>query len=317
VLKHDYEKLINSLLQEVDYELPDIKQQPKLKEKVERRLCDLDVPDELILRLQGVIGTAVCITHAAYSFLPPHIQQIVALYAAITIGIDDLASEIQGPLRCYTTELVMGEKHGHILLEALTAWLKQHRMDFGNFSGDMIVKATLDFISACYYEEDAPSLGDAMNAPGFAEYFRYKSGDSEGFAFLLFPEQIFPEHKLLRQYLPAIPYIVEYMNFVNDILSFYKEEQKVGERQNFVHTYAKSANVTILCALEVILERSSKAFQTIQAILDCDEILKKAAVKFLHGYLAFHLGQRRYRLMELEIPAAGAARDVLEGFLVA
>ncbi|KAJ5647290.1 hypothetical protein N7490_003662 [Penicillium lividum] len=312
VLKSDYERVVCDFLQNVSYEIPAFEYRHELKAKVESRMREANVPDELIQRLQGVILTAVGITQAAYAFIPFHLQEIIALYAAITIGIDDLAEDIPSPLRSYAGQVVRGEEHDHILLTALTQWLSKYAQSvFGVFSGDMIIKATVDFISASYYELDGPIISKTVQATDFAEYFRYKSGDSEGFAFMLFPEEVFPEDQFLRDYLPAMPYIIRYMNFVNDILSFYKEELCL-DRANFIHAHASESQTGVLESLQQIADCSVRTFQDIRRILSGNPRLQKAAEQFLHGYLAFHLGQRRYRLIELDIPAAVEAKDFLK-----
>ncbi|ODM23912.1 hypothetical protein SI65_01502 [Aspergillus cristatus] len=194
----------------------------------------------------------------------------------------------------------------------MTSWLVQHSKDFGAFGGDMLIKSTVEYISASSYELERLGRNNANTsyASGFAEYFRWKSSGSESFAFMLFPEDMFPEEQFLDSYL--IPYIVQYMNFANNMLSFYKEELNGLDRANFIHTLTRSSGISPLEASKRTSERVVCISQDIREIVHGNTALEDAMERFLHGYLKFHLGQSRYRLIELNIAAAREAKELLK-----
>ncbi|KAJ5494338.1 hypothetical protein N7463_010425 [Penicillium fimorum] len=76
---------------------------------------------------------------------------------------------------------------------------------FGQFSGDMIIKDSLRFISACYAESE--NLQFPAEAHLFPNYFRLKVGVAQAYSFMLFPIEQFSEAECLRYCLPLIPYL--------------------------------------------------------------------------------------------------------------
>lgn len=315
VPKKEYERIIQTLLHKVSYKHPSLTYRSYLKPKLENNLRALGLGEDLIQRHNGAaINTTICVIQSFYSHVPVNIQEIIAIFTALTVLTDDLAAEIRGPLQRYAGQLVKGEQHEHVLLTAVTSWLAQHARKFGVFGGNMLIKSTVDCISACAYEVEGLGMSnaDARHAPDSAQYFRYKTGGSEGFAFLLFPEEVFPEDRFLQCYLPAIPYIIQYLDFANDVLSFYKEELNSLDRASFIHTLARSSGISPLGALKQTSERVVRIFQDIRGVIRGNAALEDAMERFLHGYLAFHLGRSRYRLIELDIPAVREAKELLK-----
>ncbi|KAJ5544853.1 hypothetical protein N7461_007157 [Penicillium sp. DV-2018c] len=311
VSKTRYGRLINDFLDNVSYRHPDIKWDSEMESRLKKSLRTEGIPDNLLQRIQPRIMAAVAITQSAYSFLPSHSQDILAIWAALTISIDDLGPDITIGLQRYSDDLLNGRKHADPLFEATTNWLRKNCQYFGKFGGDMIFKSTIDFFCACYHEPKMYSDVMPTDAPEFTEYFRYKSGAAEGYAFILFPEEIFPEQTHLNTYLPAVPYLIQFMNFGNDLFSFYKEEMQ-SDRQNYIHARVQSEGISPVQALELTAERTVALFHKIRAIVSGNLAVQQAIDGFLHGYLLFHLGSSRYRLQELDIPAAKRATETLE-----
>ncbi|OJJ86454.1 uncharacterized protein ASPGLDRAFT_56060 [Aspergillus glaucus CBS 516.65] len=127
VPKEECERIIQTLLQKVSYKYPKLEHRSDLKPKLENNLRALGLGDDLIQRHNG----------AAISTTLP-----------ITVLTGDLAAEIRGPLHRYAGQLVKGEQHEHVLLIAMTRWLAQHAREFGVFGGNMLIKSTVDCISA-------------------------------------------------------------------------------------------------------------------------------------------------------------------------
>ncbi|GFF54970.1 hypothetical protein IFM58399_09958 [Aspergillus lentulus] len=267
------------------------------------------IPEELIRRLEEEIEAGAVYALASYSYAPQGVQEAIAVKTALYAAIDNLAKDMRGDLRRYCMELVSGDSHGHPLLRAMTSWLRNYCRLFGNFGGNMIIKSLINYISAGFYELDDTCMRGTQSTSDFTDYFRYKSGTSEAYGFLSFPEELFPENRYLDKYLAAMPAIIDYLNIANDLLSFYKEETMKDAIH--VHAHASANHLSHLESLKWFAERAKKAFQRVQCLLSSDEPLQRAAENFLHGYITFHLASKRYRLTELNIPAALEARSLL------
>lgn len=55
---------------------------------------------------------------------------------------------------------------------------------------------------------------------------------------------MFPEDQFLHCYLPTTPFIIKYLDFANNVLSFYNEELNSLDRANFVRTLARSSGIS-------------------------------------------------------------------------
>lgn len=168
----------------------------------------------------------------------------------------------------------------------------------------MIMKSAIDFIAAQPVEDEQDLLHLSLDTSDFPRFFRYKTGMSETYSFFLFPEDRYPEEKNLHKYLPAIPTLIQFYDQTNDLLSFYKEEFDPGDSINFVHTQARLHNITPLESLKRTQTSVAELIQKLRRIFKNEPEMLKDIERFMQGYILFHLSAKRYRLAELNIPAA-------------
>ncbi|EAU36583.1 predicted protein [Aspergillus terreus NIH2624] len=301
VSRKDFEDLINGFIKSISYRRPEVHGSViALKDATEAGLL-------ATARIQMVVKTGVAISSCAYSHTSREVQEAIAEYTVLLTAVDDLAVNMSEDLRTFASKILLGQPLEHELLCSMKIWMESKRLLFGEFAGDMLVKNTLDFMSINNFEaniEKTDILRGSSCAPETAEYLRGKSGASENYALFIFPEDQFPEDRYLESYFPAIPYFIQYASLVNDVISFYKEEQQ-HERNNFIHIYARSHSISPLEALMETRRRAVEAYHHAAGILseDGDKRLLEAGLSFLHGYVTFHFCTPRYRLETLDIPA--------------
>lgn len=63
---------------------------------------------------------------------------------------------------------------------------------------------------------------------------------------MLWPKAVFPEETHLMRYFPAIGELVMFIDFTNDILSYYKEFVIREEKGNFVDNFAQTHEMSHL-----------------------------------------------------------------------
>ncbi|GES61080.1 terpenoid synthase [Aspergillus terreus] len=308
VSRKDFEDVINGFLKSISYRRPEVHANIlALKDATEARLLATGVSADLIARIQMFVETGVAASSCTYSHTSREVQEAIAEYSVLAAAIDDLAVNMTEDLRTFASKILRGQPLEHELLCSTKIWMETKRLLFGEFAGDMIVKSTLDFLSISNFEakiEKTDILRGSSCAPETAEYLRDKSGAGEVYALFIFPEDQFPENRYLESYLPAIPYFIQYVDLVNDVISFYKEEQQ-HERNNFIHIYARSHSISPLEALMETRRRAVEVYHHAVGILskDGDKRLLEAGLSFLHGYVTFHFCTPRYRLETLDIPA--------------
>lgn len=69
-------------------------------------------------------------------------------------------------------------------------------------------------------------------------FLRTKVGGAEGLIHMLWPKNVYPEEQTVMQYFPVIAELVLFLDFTNDILSYYKEFILNDEKGNFVSNFA-------------------------------------------------------------------------------
>ncbi|KAI7978465.1 hypothetical protein EIK77_006155 [Talaromyces pinophilus] len=318
-LKERCASTVDALLHRTGYQYPaKICFDKTLKQKVEVFMLKAGLSLRTLTRIQPYIDSSVNIALTCYAHTSLNVQEFIAIYTSYAITVDDIGHEFVGDMKQFVSNLLDGHTTKNLILRGFFDLMKDHGSQFGQFGKDMMVKATIDFVSSCYLElelenrvSNATAKADqhhsAVNAPEYAEYFRIKTGVSEPYAFFVFPEHLFREDDVLHAYLPAIPYMVKYFNYANDILSFYKETG-ADEKANYVYNQAAAHNISPFESLDMLCKKTVEAFHTVNTILAPNEELRRNVYQWMHGYLVYHMVSGRYKLEELGIPAVLEAR---------
>ncbi|CRG90153.1 hypothetical protein PISL3812_07195 [Talaromyces islandicus] len=309
VSRRSYEEVVNRFLGDISFQIPKFEWDVELKSRVEKCLESHGVSRKFITEIEQCIDTATKISSCTYPFVSREVQEAITLYATYVISIDDITGEILPDLENYSTQLVLGQTQRHELLRGFTKLLGDQQRLFGKFGGDMIVKGSMEFIASAVVEQRQDASHLTRDGTDYLVYFRAKTGVAEPFAFFCFPENINPEGRDLARYIAAIPSIMLFLGYVNDLLSFYKEELKEEDCPGFIQSHAKvhSTTTSLQSLLQLRIETVDEV-RKIRSILSDDAILTERIDRFIHGYIFYHLCSGRYRLEELNVPAAKEAR---------
>ncbi len=124
-------------------------------------------------------------------------------------------------------------------------------------------------------------------------FLRELSGVAEAYAVFIFPAEL-----PYSVYIQALPLLRDVICFINDIVSFYKEEAD-GENYNLISMLAEANGEPKTTTLRNMVGRCMKAHERALLILSPHKGAQGMYKEFVKGYLAFHLGTKRYRLNEL------------------
>ncbi|RAK98743.1 terpenoid synthase [Aspergillus ibericus CBS 121593] len=312
VSKKDYEDIVNGLLRDISFQRPKFHSDVGLKARVENLLQSYGLSRNFITDIGPCIKTAIKYASCTYPYASPAVREAIAVYTTHIVAIDDITSDILPDLEDYSARLVLGQLHGHELLCSFTKFLGDQSRLFGKFGADMIIKGTLEYISSAVIEQSQDGAHLSPDASEFLVYFRAKTGIADPFAFMCFPEDMNPEERDLTKYISAIPNIGLFLGYVNDLLSFYKEELKEDDCPGFVQNYAKVHGSTSLQALRQLRHATIKEVRNIRSILADDAPTTERINQFIYGYIFYHLSAGRYRLAELNIPAALEAKGCFQ-----
>lgn len=202
------------------------------------------------------------------------------------------------------------EKQPSKILNDVADLLNETSRYFGNVVAYFIVQSALKFITALILEgQDAHELVsgyvhsvcsvDQRTQPhrieAYAMFLRDLTGVADACAMFIFPNGI-----PWGVYIKALPCLRNFINFLNDVLSFYKEEC-AGETNNLVSVLADARRESKRKALRYMAEECIKAYEGALGILLPHEEAHGAFKAFAKGLLAFHLGSRRYILSEVSL----------------
>lgn len=82
---------------------------------------------------------------------------------------------------------------------------------------NLVIASTMNFMSSVALEHGIRQL--EIKADNFPQFLRGLSGDSCSFSIFIFPNDVH-----LNSYIQAMPSMMDFINYMNDVLSFYKEE---------------------------------------------------------------------------------------------
>ncbi|KAL1849307.1 hypothetical protein Plec18170_007599 [Paecilomyces lecythidis] len=305
--KDRYADIIRKFLEDISFELPNFDYDVStVTDRVERHFIMQNFETEFIAKVRPIIRWSAAYAVATYPFVNRQTQETIGIYTSYAIIIDDFPNDYRQDLKLFNSRVLRGAMQSNKVLQCFVEFLVNASPSFGQFGGDMIIKSSLEFVSACYFEvEEGQRLHFTSNAPAFPRYVRLKTGVSETYSFFAFPEYMLPEDLYLKHYLPAIPDLTDFFDYVNDIFSFYKEFTTIGDDRNFVLNSAQTHSMDIF---QVLQNLCSEAREIIHRLCVVSNVQVQSNMKQLvHGYIMYHLSQSRYRLAELGIPEAAEA----------
>lgn len=264
---------------------------------LERRIREVVADWEpAVTSLQGfersiLISAALGMSFNSHS--PMEVRLQVALYSLVIFLTDDCEIPAAA-LDEFMHRFYSGRPQLHPVLDHMVEIL--HGMDefFPPLAVKGIVQGTVDYMNVNAFEPHAEKLPLHPAALSYVTARRMKHGLAEPFLMFLFDKFNYPD---VSTWVQAVPDMMIYTNWANDIYSFHKEILA-----DDVHTYIlERAEVTgkdLTETLSEIVDEAVVACDNVRKILKGTKALE-AWESFVAGYAAFHRYTPRYRLKEL------------------
>ncbi|KAI0689741.1 isoprenoid synthase domain-containing protein [Cytidiella melzeri] len=238
-------------------------------------------------------NASINIATVAYSHTRPEVQAHITLFTILVISIDDFVVSDEA-LDGFSHRLLSGSPQKDPLLDCLVDNLRHMPDYFPSYASKGITVSTIEFIDATLY--DKASLGMVLHGAAlpYVNLRRMCNALGAAYGFFIWDKFSFPD---VSAHIQILPEAMSYLNYGNDILSFYKE-QLAGEKNNYLHSRAlvtkKDVNVVLVEVVNEVVEAVDRA----RSVLVGEEE-KKVWESFLMGYAAFHYMSPRYKLTEL------------------
>ncbi|KAJ7176336.1 isoprenoid synthase domain-containing protein [Mycena crocata] len=294
--------------------------------------------------------TAGGVIDRSYPYMRTDLKLLFAKLTAIAILIDDSIEDevVYSDILQFSHKVYLGEAQDNGLLALYHDNMKELSIVYGNDAvlRGLAIVPWINYIDACLMEKDIFTAEVSIhysrgaihspwilaraghmrrNAGSFPHYLRSKSGIAEAYAAGIFKattEQNFP----LKKYIRVLPDLTFYIEVVNDIMSFHKEEL-AGETHNLVHLRTRALSSsgaqgtgvggewTTYDTFSLLCDEVKDATRRIDGLLrleDCEKTMKgesggdgvddvdvelaKQWRGWRDGYISWHIECRRYKL---------------------
>ncbi|KAK0438924.1 isoprenoid synthase domain-containing protein [Armillaria borealis] len=257
--------------------------------EAERRGYSTDV-------LRPYLTLGLNITVSAYHYIDDdNVKVFIVFFCMFLIYLDDVYpddSDALGGVPDFTKRFTSSKKQSSKILNDLADLLTESSQHFGKVTADFIVHSALKFITGLILEVQSKQES-TQRVEEYAIFLREQCGLAEAFAMFIFPRDL-PFHL----YIQALPSMRDFIDFANDILSFYKEECS-GDTNNFISLLARARGSPKNQVLCYVVTQCLESYERVLRILSPHQEAYMAFTEFTDGYLALHLGMKRYRLSEL------------------
>ncbi|KAF8957808.1 isoprenoid synthase domain-containing protein [Flammula alnicola] len=250
--------------------------------------------DRSVPSLLPFIQSGVIIASVAYGHLESEATRVfISLYTAFLVYVDDAYQRDVQRVSVFNERFVLREPQEDPVLDGLADWLHEIPKHYERVAANIILTATLNLINASLLEFQTKGMQASIYAKGYPGFTRAMSGASEAYALMIFPPTV-----PLQSYIQALPELVAYIGYGNDVLSFYKEEL-AGETVNYISVLARCHGLSKMEAFERLATDVVGAQTQISVILETDKEAFEAWQKFKAGYVGFHTSFDRYLLDDL------------------
>ncbi|KAH9949259.1 hypothetical protein B0H21DRAFT_145454 [Amylocystis lapponica] len=240
----------------------------------------------------GIMMAATAFSHI--SSLDTRVQ--IALYTTLLVCVDQVMESL--PFDRLYDRFFSGvlqtdsDIFGHLSQILMGMWALYPR-----FAASSILVSTLQFLNATILECQTRDVVLSTKALPFVEYRRALTGISDAYAAFIWEKSRFPD---VQVYIGVLPDVRIYLHYVNDILSFYKEEL-AGETGNYIHDRATVSGSTAHETLREVIDETVAASCRVRDGLGEGEA-RDVWESFTRRYIGFHLICPRYRLQEIIEP---------------
>ena len=143
-------------------------------------------------------------------------------------------------------------------------------------------------------------------AEDYPEFLRRMNGLGHAVGASIWPAEIFDEQELFKEITAAICMMENWMDWVNDLLSFYKEFDGLRDQTSLVNNYCHVGCLTVYDGLEKLTHKTLRVSKQIMSVFeDKNPRVRTNMTQFMHGYITWHLSNHRYRLNEIYERASG------------
>ncbi|KAK6857667.1 hypothetical protein PG995_006494 [Apiospora arundinis] len=235
--------------------------------------------------------------HVCYPRHPLEVRIYTGIYTWLAVLVDDGAKKDPREWSGFVARFPSIPQPSPVA-QAWASYIQRSYEYYDHWAASFIVTSSLNFVNAsALANAELPHYVPTVGAKSWPYYLRDKDGLSEAYALLTFPRALYPH---IACYMEALPDMIMYISFVNDIMSFYKEEI-ADEKSNYMHNRAFAENTDVHSVFKAVVSETIAAHRRIVLVLGGDgkEKYAQAWLDHANGSVAMHRSMDRYRLREI------------------
>ncbi|KDQ29685.1 hypothetical protein PLEOSDRAFT_50572 [Pleurotus ostreatus PC15] len=220
-------------------------------------------------------------------------RMYIALYTSSVTYVDDVYNNQPNLPKAFCHNFIMHLPQETSVLRAFDQLLRETWRHFDGVQANFIIASSMYYMNAVAIEHGIRPLEITPHADKFPLFLRGLSGIACAYCLFTFPMEIH-----LNSYIQAMPSMIDYINHMNDVLSFYKEEAN-GEDYNYISIMSKHRGVRKIETLEQLANLVASSYEAANNTLRTSSAAHVAWGRFAQGYVSYHASYARYRLHEV------------------
>ncbi|KAI0662053.1 terpenoid synthase [Cubamyces menziesii] len=290
-------RILCDFLARMGYRSPDTAANATLRSEVAAEIVSWNADLDPAF-VKATIDTSSSIAESAYGHTSYKHQLLIAIYTAFVAYVDDLGQHNVEALGQVVRWFVARDELPDPVLKRMLLQFEDMYEYYPRFSADAINTSTLEALLGMYIECVSKDMVVVARATLYPSFLRLKTGIGTGFGLFNFIKDWRDPSD--NYYLQLIPAIEQYINAINDILSFYKETLQ-GETDTYIHLRAAAEQKEPMTVLRELVEETLDNIRNIEVLTSTDQQLADICRRHLMGYVEFHFRAKRYRLTELHV----------------
>ncbi|KAE8149225.1 isoprenoid synthase domain-containing protein [Aspergillus avenaceus] len=245
--------------------------------------------------------------HAGYE-----LKRYIALYTTFLLYVDDKAEQDLEQILPDLQKVSSGACNGLHTIKCddtvINLWLELVTTETGKFYGTystgVITKGFIDFILGNTVEAIFAAdlkLSSAKFGQRVSKFVRDKTGAGEVYAHFIFSEYLAAENRHLPTYVPLVAGMLDIIDDVNDILSFFKESVVGTEMNTNIMNRARTSCCSPHDVLEQLCGETVETMYVVSNAVGENGVVGRLWKDFINGYITWHICEDRYRLKELGV----------------
>lgn len=314
VIHKQTEEILRAWLHNVGFDLQQAARpfHTELYAELEEWITSQNLQEHQLSRILVLLPACTSAADKWYPHATHQVKRYIALYTTFLLYVDDKAEQDLESILPDLKRVSSGACNGLHALKCddtvVNLWLELVATEtgrlYGPYSTGVITKGLVDFMLGNTVESICAA--GLLKLPAkfgqrASKFVRDKTGAGEVYAHFIFPEHLAAENGHLPTYAPFVACMLDIIDDVNDILSFFKESVVGTEMNTNIMNRARTSCCSPHDVLEQVCRETVETTYAVSNAVGEKSVVGKLWKDFINGYIMWHICEDRYRLKEIGI----------------